>query len=1184
MSTNNLLSKEWAAIAEKGRKVCEVLKDLYTFDDSYNGFRFRGVIPNPCCEFDEEDNSKLICKLIVEVDEVEYKLTGRMLTNKNGEEYPEKDLKNPKVISTKSHETEFMLSLDNLGVVTDENNKRKTTINSARLQPSLRFLKDTFKIYCKSPYRPRGYSNFYISLYTRKDKKRVPDGIVNLDMNKYVFKLVSLLKAYNIYENSNWLKKLGSTDSYSKWFDDEEDPDFSDEILQEIKKYKIEPNALTKLKLISKGEFQPTSDYLDANLLDFMMANFFVDVDKHDELDTEYEHLRKCDEYNVSTPLDFSFMDNIDGLCYDLQTFWKQIHNATKYNYSRLKQIPGTDKKEKARNLSTTATQNMITKYFHMQTDNFHDIQSTKDSNTLTMLSQKETIYFYDKDKTVVDGKKTEKWDKVRTYNKYFIGVLDPTRTRDGPLINKNNEFTLETSIDKNGTININVWDIHSRKEATLTYSEFVMEPILEADCFDENTWEIIPSKNKYDVLQYCSYKSYKSLKDLPKDIKYARKKTNILSYATSVIPFTNRMVSTRTLLASHFLDQSIPVTGAMPSVVHTSAPKNLYENNPDNVKYTLDEEAEVIDIKDSMVKVRTRSGDIEVFEPIGSSRYRKTSMATTNEYLPQVVVGQKIKPGQVLITSNSFNHGEFTTQVPLFVAFGTYEGREHEDGIILTQSAAAKFGHVTEFEVSCNLKSRFYYSFKHNEYHDSLNRKVEKIKLEKKLRKTKYPIDTRTDDEKEKQDKIDRQYNLDEWSLVKPGTIVTNGSILFEYYAYDKEEILNGLGQTFGNNFYKHSKQLMQLRVPYNIRKEGIVKEVKLIINNNPDLFEEGTLFDDLIDEESLIKKQEAKEYEAPGTFGIDKIDNTSAYKYFKSISDSKDSEILNFKEIKRKRGESSWVLSDEENAVELEIVIQYVDELTNERLGAKLSNFYASKGVNVFIIPDEYAPIVEGIVDENGNPQRIEGFINTGTTFSRQNPGQIDDCKLGLIGLETWRRIVSKPGNKTSKKAKTFLDKLYPKGWNWNQLTKDGKEFGYCRIEVDHFDTYYTPELIIELLNDLGLGDGDCYLILPEYNNKKTHYRCTVGVTSMMRLHFIQEHKASVTAESSEETDSDNITYRDMDKAGGQKIGQMEAMAALAHGINGVLKDVAIQKDTVSKGSKFTSAFMLLGMKLKR
>lgn len=1164
--------------------------NIFNSYDRYRDYRFEckpnGLNPGYEYSEDEDEENNLICTFHVTAYDVEYELTGNMRKNpRTGDSYPEKDYNKYKITKTVKHDVSLIYPKDNLGLIETSEGKRKTTINSARYFACLRFTKYNYRMLASET--EGRYAIIKVKFY-EKGKSSTPDPVFEIALGPdIVINLASLLQKYNLWNiQTPWMKKMGMSGTYNK-FITKEPTEINSDDLKSIKRFKINQKVLDKLEIFSKGSFKPTSDYLDANLLDFICSQYFVDFDKHAELGFN----RYCDKYCMDTPFDFEFMDATDGVLYDLkssteeesqrgQTTLGHILSSLYLGYDRMVLIPGTNKKDHARTINENVIQHRINKYFRMQTENFHDVQTTKDSNTLTITSQNNTLYYYAK--IDADGKRTDDWKKQRIYNKSFNGVVDPTRTRDSANINVTNEFSFGTRLNSNNQIEIEVMEIKTGLPKVLSYAEFCKEPILARECYDEYEKKPIvsPYTNKYEILQYTDYTGYD---ELPKEVKYTRSKLNELSVSTAMIPFPNRMVATRTLLSSHFLTQSIPVIGAKPTVVHTKMPKAFYKDNPENIVYKLDEEAEVVDIRDQLIKIETKSGKTKILGK--GAQFNKTAMTTYNIYNPVVTIGQKIKKGDILEVSNSFVDGEFTTQVPLYTMFGTYKAREHEDGIILTESAAKKFAHLSEMEINEDRGIRKFYSFKRNNFEDETDLIVDKTKVRKTLVKSKRKIKkedkptTLTSSmiaEREKLDKKSRKYNLDEWSFIKEGSFVTAGSLLFEYYKYNNEDIYSGLYEKFGSMGLK--PVIEQIRVPYNVRGEGTVKSAHIYINDADELFDEGSPINYDPEKEvpgyKMIKELE-KDFRYPGTFGLDLKDNIEAFKYFKAKETSYAKDMLKWKEETISKGKSLWSISDPENSFEIRIVVEYSDELTPERLGAKLSNFYASKGVNVYLIPDKFAPY-----DKFGNI--IECIISSGTTFSRQNTGQIDDLKLGLIGLELAKKIL-KVGK--TPKVEKLLNKIYPRGYSWKQLLHDAKTYGYCRIEMDYFETYYTHERILDIIKGLGLpDDGDSEIYLPEYETWTTE-KATVGVTALMRLHFIQEHKAGITPDSKHTaTDSNCLTYRDLEKPGGQKMGQMEIQGLASHGEMEIIKEVAKQKDKSSKRAVYDAALIQLGFGLNK
>lgn len=859
---------------------------------------------------------------------------------------------------------------------------------------------------------------------------------------------------------SRWDENVSRWDSLCKYFgiyhiafpdgDETAVPNLDQYGVNRMSEVEIDRAALDKIEVVSEGMYKfPTNKFS----LDLLMT--LISIMKSDDLE----------KYNEDTPLDFEFMTAMEGLAYEIKDKKKSIRQTMMYNWN------------KNTKLYTKAVQNIINHYFRMQSDNFRNVQVPKISNAVSMMSQAKRIYFYDYNKD------TGSWDKMQLYNNYFTGVIDAIRTADGPLTGINNELTLDTKIDK-GNLLIKVYD-KKFNEIEIPYIEYTKGGVLLFDYIDYTNKKYNTIDGKYTYMKYGKYYTSES----EHEFKYLKTYDNRLTASTACIPFLNRMVPTRSLLSSHFLDQSIPVTGAKPPIVSTSYCKKYYKDSPYNTK--CDIKGTVTVVKDGYVKVKDESGKEHLF---GDGRtYQNTTEHTTNLFTPRVKVGDKVESGDVLMAMNSFVDGEFTTQVPLYVMYGTYYGHEHEDGIILSESAAKKFAHTQVLKLSHVPKYEVTFS---------------------------QPEDT-------------ERYN--KFGIIKVGQKVKANDVLFSYTEYPNEDDPESRLAATIIETIRHGKKFTKkytYKAPLDIN-DGIIKDVRVHIN-------EDILEAHLVDEST----REFMEYYLE--------EEKKRAKEFKSLTGSK---------------LASFEFENKYDQFTIEITIEYFSVMAKNWLSGKLTNYYASKGVNTYIIPDSECPY-----DEFGN--KIECIIQSMSVYSRQNPGQIHETKLGLIGLEGWK-LISKNGIDANKE---WLDLLYPTGYDVNKLMSDGNNYGYIRIPVDPFNKYYTDTIVLKILSIMGLGNGNARVFIPRLN-KWTEHKCTVGVTAMMRLHFLAEKKAKATADQNLDHETDNITFMGNSKEEGQKVGQQELHAYMGQGLGDIINDYQQQYD--NKSSKFQAALLMLGMK---
>jgi len=1031
------------------------LESIYTF--SY--WKYSYEVENISFE-DKTEDLECIVEITIKTTEWKTKVEYNQERKRDEERI---DTEHPKVVNTFYNTISLVVPLSDNQLL-DINGKDRVQINSARYRPLLKF-------YNKSA-RCGG-------LYFKFDDD--VNGTIEFN-NGYSVSLPFLCLHFGIFKDVYPQLNIAEFTRQFEELSTDDKNEFKEQV-KILEQTEIPPRLLCKIKVVSHGKINLKSTKYDKDFLKFVISIILGNYTGSEDI------IELTKGLNEPTPMEFLFMDSISGLCYELGLNTQTIRMQIKHDFG------------KSQTIKPTVIQSKIDSYYRMQAEDFRDVQVSKDSNALSTMSQGHTIYFYDKDKD------TQSWEKMQLYNKYFVGVLDPTRTRDGNLNNVNNELALCTRIEEDNVF-ITLIDKKTKKDVELSYEEYIVSKVLSVENYKNG--KIIPNKNgRYT---YCQYGDYKETTDIS-DVKYIRKAYNLMSYATATVPFADRQVSTRTLMASHFLDQSTPVIGAKPAIVHTKMNKWIYENSPHNVKADCD--GVVTDIYDGYIKVSTTEGKTRI---LGRGKYFNTSMHTSNEYTLDVKVGDKFHKGQILAHTNSFVDGEFTTQVPLYVCYGTYMAQEHEDGIVLTESAAKKFGHISYITVDYDFDNKYTYKF-------FKNRPGSKY----------YNAD------------------FDEWCMIKAGSKVKRGDNLFTVGRVLMKHYKNSLAKAVGDENKKvFYQEVFNVKVPYDVIEGGEVVSANLYINNNDQVWGGETPMLDYNDVEHVANAYDYFEAKQ-------KAENKRFKQFFGSKPDEYD-----FGGYKKPR-----------TGMHLSVVIRYTNTMGEHRLGGKLSNFYASKGVNTYIIPDKYAP-----TDEFGNT--IECFVSSLSTYSRTNPGQIDEVKLGLVGYEAWKRLI-KDADKPTEKITKFLDVLYPNGWDWKQLKSDGNKYGYIRIEVDEFDNYYNHESITKMLKMLGLGNGDSRIYLPEFK-KKTEYPCTVGITSMMRLHFIQETKTSYTAEGSFTVveDNDNIWYRNGEREGGQKVGAQEVWANIAHGLDNLMLKDAVKND--NKNAQVTAAFLMLGMKLRK
>jgi len=154
-----------------------------------------------------------------------------------------------------------------------------------------------------------------------------------------------------------------------------------------------------------------------------------------------------------------------------------------------------------------------------------------------------------------------------------------------------------------------------------------------------------------------------------------------IVSYATSIIPFVEHDDSTRASMGTIMQRQVVPPLRAEAPVVGTGMERIIGRKSGYVVE--AEEAGEVLSADAEQVTVMYKSGRKEVYT---LETYTRTNQSTVLHQTTKVVKGQKLKKGDVLIDGAAIDNGELALGKNLLVAYMTWYGYNYEDAIIVSK------------------------------------------------------------------------------------------------------------------------------------------------------------------------------------------------------------------------------------------------------------------------------------------------------------------------------------------------------------------------------------------------------------------------------------------------------------------------------------------------------------------
>ena len=173
-----------------------------------------------------------------------------------------------------------------------------------------------------------------------------------------------------------------------------------------------------------------------------------------------------------------------------------------------------------------------------------------------------------------------------------------------------------------------------------------------------------------------------------------------IVSVATSCIPFLENDDATRALMGANMQRQAVPLLNPHTPFVGTGM----------EYQAARDSGAAVVAKKEGIVTY-VDAKKIIVEEDTGPHRYRLTKFAISNagtciNHRPIVKAGDKVLKGQILADGPSMEQGELALGQNVLVGFMTWNGYNYEDAVIMSERLVKEDVytsiHIEEYSIEC--------------------------------------------------------------------------------------------------------------------------------------------------------------------------------------------------------------------------------------------------------------------------------------------------------------------------------------------------------------------------------------------------------------------------------------------------------------------------------------------------
>ncbi|HYI74361.1 MAG TPA: DNA-directed RNA polymerase subunit beta [Gaiellaceae bacterium] len=287
---------------------------------------------------------------------------------------------------------------------------------------------------------------------------------------------------------------------------------------------------------------------------------------------------------------------------------------------------------------------------------------------------------------------------EVRDVHATHYGRMCPIETPEGPNIGLIGSLASFATVSKFGFIQTPYRIVKGGK---------VTDEIIYLDAAEERQFTIAQASEPVDAKTgrflndqvLCRSREGEAVAVLPKDVEYMDvSPAQIVSVATALIPFLEHNDANRALMGANMQKQAVPLMIPQAPIVGTGLEFRAAVDTGDVVLAHND--GTVIDVDAEKIVVEGRGTRDEY--PL--TKFMRSNQGTLIHQKPAVILGDKVKKGEVLADGSSTDGGELALGANLLVAFMPWEGFNFEDAIVISERLVKddvlSSIHIHEYEI----------------------------------------------------------------------------------------------------------------------------------------------------------------------------------------------------------------------------------------------------------------------------------------------------------------------------------------------------------------------------------------------------------------------------------------------------------------------------------------------------
>lgn len=272
---------------------------------------------------------------------------------------------------------------------------------------------------------------------------------------------------------------------------------------------------------------------------------------------------------------------------------------------------------------------------------------------------------------------------EVRDVHPSHYGRMCPIETPEGPNIGLINSLATYAKINRYGFIET-PYRVYDKEKKVVTDEVVYLTADAEDYYYIAQANEPLDKEGRFlDRKIVCRYlDKFLEVEDSKVDFMDVSPK-QLVSVATSLIPFLGNDDANRALMGSNMQRQAVPLVNTEGPIIGTGMEHRAAKDS--GVCKVAENSGVVSYVSSDKIIVKTGKKDIDN-DVYTLAKYRRSNQGTCINQRPTVKVGDEVKAGEIIADGPSVADGEMALGKNVLIGFMTWEGYNYEDAILINE------------------------------------------------------------------------------------------------------------------------------------------------------------------------------------------------------------------------------------------------------------------------------------------------------------------------------------------------------------------------------------------------------------------------------------------------------------------------------------------------------------------